>query len=128
MTMSNTYTTKIVDSSRELTPVERVKYKNISDVIKLDELLRNEGFITIKVKDYYTLEIHNERTENTDYLIYVIIDDEDNRYTTSSESFWNSFSEIAEELYGTEYEWFLKIYTIDSKNYQGRKFITCCVV
>ena len=76
----------------------------------------------------FTLSIHNEKSDNVDYENYVIIDKNGDKYVTGSASFWSSFMDIYNEMQGEEEAWSIKAYKLDSKNYKGKKFLTCSII
>lgn len=121
------YEVKILDSSMELSPKQRIAMKDTSNAIKLDEATETDS-VVIKPTGWVILGIHNEKSENKDYEVYLIVDDSNNKYITGSESFFTSFIDIYNEMEGEEEEWLLNIYKLDSKNYKGKKFITCSII
>lgn len=121
------YTVAIKESSRELTAIQRIAMKNTSDAFKLD-IVCDENAVVITPVDYAVLSIHNEKSDNVDYENYVIIDKSGDRYVTGSASFWNSFKDIYDEMLGEDEEWSIKAYKLDSKNYKGKKFLTCSII
>lgn len=121
------YSTRIIEASKELSKKETVMMKDTSDCIKLDEALK-DGAITFKPSYYVVVEVHNDKSDNKDYQVYVVADELGNKYVTSSESFFTSFKDIYNEMVGSEEEWLLKVYKLDSKNYNGRQFITCSII
>lgn len=121
------YSVEIVQCSTELSHKERVKIKDTTDAIKLDEVTQEQEVI-IKPAMYAVLAIHNEKSENGDYNVYVVVDEDGTKYTTGSESFWTSFMNIYEEMRDeTGEEWAVKAYRVPSKNYKGKDFITCSI-
>mgnify|MGYP001427248262 CR=1 FL=1 len=121
------YATRIIEASKELSKKESVMLKDMSDCIKLDEVLK-DGAITFKPEYYAVVGIHNEKSDNKDYQVYVVVDETGNKYSTSSESFFTSFKDIFSDMCETDEEWALKVYKLDSKNYNGRQFITCSII
>ena len=124
------YNVTIKESSYVLSSLEKIMVKDLSDAVKLDARTQ-EGELIIEPMSWVVLDIHNEKSETVDYSVYVIIDSTGARYYTGSESFWNSFRDIFDELDGDESakgDWALKIYRLPSKNRQGKDFITCSVV
>ena len=121
------YSVEIKETSRELTAKQRIALKDISDAIKLD-IACDEDAIIIEPVDYVVLAIHNEKSDNKDYENYVIIDKNGDKYVTGSASFWNSFIDIYTEMQGEEEAWSIKAYKLDSKNYNGKKFLTCSII
>lgn len=121
------YSTRIIEASKELSKKETVMLKDTSDCIKLDEALK-DGAITFKPSYYAVVEVHNEKSDNKDYRVYVVADEVGNKYVTSSDSFFESFKDIYSDMYGSDEDWLLKVYKLDSKNYTGRQFITCSII
>ena len=120
------YSVRIAEVSRELSAKERIKLKDTSDAIKLDTACEEEAII-IEPVDYAVLAIHNEKSDNVDYENYVIIDKNGDKYVTGSASFWSSFIDIYDEMQGEDEAWSIKAYKLDSKNYKGKKFLTCSI-
>ena len=118
------YEVTIKEASMELTAKERIRLKDTTNAIKLDTATE-EAPITITPKAFAILSIHNEKSDNVDYLNYIIVDKDGNKYVTGSESFWSSFKSIWDEMENEPEEWELEIYKLDSKNYKGKKFLTC---
>ena len=118
------YEVTIKEASMELTAKERIRLKDTSNAIKLDTAT-DEAPLTISPKAFAILSIHNEKSDNVDYLNYIIVDKDGNKYVTGSESFWSSFKSIWDEMETEAEEWELEIYKLDSKNYKGKKFLTC---
>lgn len=123
---NSNYKATISFCSKDLDARERIRTKDVSDAIKLDAATQDVPFIEIDVAYYAVLDIHNEKSDSTDYKNYIIIDKEGKKYVTGSESFYKSFIDIVEELADDGIEEFtIKVYRHDSKNYAGKQFITC---
>lgn len=120
------YSVKVKEANRELTAIERLKIKDASNAIKLDEAL-NAGPIVIAPTLWAVLDVHNEKSDNKDYEMFVVVADDGTKYVTGSASFWNSFIDIVSELTGEVDAFNISIYKVDSKNYKGKQFITCSV-
>ena len=118
------YEVTIKEASMELSAKERIRLKDTTNAIKLDTATDN-ATITITPKAFAILSIHNEKSDNVDYLNYIIVDKDGHKYVTGSESFWSSFKSIWDEMETEAEEWELEIYKLDSKNYKGKKFLTC---
>lgn len=121
------YSVEVVETSKELSPKERVQLKDTSDTLKIESMIKTEPLI-ISVAWYAVLEIHNEKSDSVDYTNYIIVDAEGRRYRTGSQTFFNAFKMIADEMIGIEEDWKLKIYELPSKNREGKTFITCSVI
>lgn len=124
---SANYQVVISETSKELSAKERIAIKDTSDAIKLDTVCE-DGAVIFTPAAYAILSVHNEKSDNIDYENYVIIDSENNKYVTSSQSFFDSFKNIWDEMVGEDEDWQLKCYKLDSKNYTGKKFLTCSIV
>lgn len=121
------FSVTIVESSKELTPKERVKYKDTSDGIKLDEAT-NDNAVVIDVDFFLVLDVHNENSkQEKDYRKYVLVDKNGEKYVTGSQSFWRAFEDIYDEMSDVNEPWQIKVYKQDSKNYQGKQFMTCSI-
>ena len=121
------YSTRIIEASKELSKKETVMLKDTSDCIKLDEALK-DGAITFNPSYYAVVEVHNEKSDNKDYRVYVVADEDGNKYVTSSDSFFDSFKDIYSDMRESDEDWMLKVHKLDSKNYTGRQFITCSII
>lgn len=121
------FTVEIKECSKELTARERIRIKDISNAVKLDEACNNDKVVITPV-DYAILSIHNDTSDNPDYTNYIIIDANGTKYVTGSPSFWNAFTEIWNEMSGEPEAYSIECYKLDSKNYKGKKFITCSII
>jgi hypothetical protein len=121
------YSVEIKETSIELTAKQRIVLKDTSDAIKLDTIC-DENAVIIEPVGYAVLSIHNEKSDNVDYENYVVIDKNGDKYVTGSPSFWTSFMDIYSEMQGEEEAWSIKVYKLDSKNYKGKKFLTCSII
>ena len=125
-TATANYKATISFCSKELDARERIRTKDVSDAIKLDQATQDVPSIDIDVAYYAVLDIHNEKSDSTDYKNYLVVDKEGKKYVTGSESFYKSFIDIVEELADDGITDFtIKVYRHDSKNYAGKQFITC---
>lgn len=121
------YLVEIKETSRELTAKQRIALKDTSNALKLDTIC-DENAVIIDPVDYAVLSIHNEKSDNVDYENYVIIDKNGDKYVTGSPSFWSTFMGIYSEMKNEEEEWSIKVYKLDSKNYKGKKFLSCSII
>ena len=127
------YNATIAETSRELTPKERVMYKDLGNAIKLNDLAEGaqttgDKAIITNVKDYAVVAIHNEASEDVDYNNYLIVDGAGNKYYTGSTPFWNSFKSIWNEMHDSCEEWGIQLNLIPSKNFAGKTVITCSLI
>lgn len=123
------YEAKVVEVyGAELTAKERIMFKDFSNMIPLNEECDESAFI-IKPVCCAKVEVHNEKSENKDYSVYVVKDENGALYYTSSETFYRSYTDLLEELETdgiTDFE--IKVYKKESKNYKGKGFITCSLI
>lgn len=127
------YSATVIEASRELTPREKVKYKDTSDCVKLDEALSGEqgNYLVITPIMFVIVEVNNEKSEQKTYSQYIIEDEDGTKYITGSDSFFDTFSDIWSDMTDEDGNsidgepWQLKIFKKDSKNYKGKQFITC---
>lgn len=120
------YSVSIRFSNKELTAREKIRFKDTTASASLDEVVQVGSPLVITPNNYAILDIHNEKSDNKDYVKYVIEDSEGNLFTTGSESFFTTFVDIHTDMEGEEYQ--LEIYKRPSKNYSGKYFITCTIV
>ena len=125
--MDRNYSVTIKETSKELTAKERIAIKDTSAMTKIDSITQ-EGYAIIKPTGWAVLGIHNEKAQpDKDYDNFVIMSDDD-MYVTGSESFWNSFRDIYDEMENEDEDWAIKMYRLPSKNRQGKDFLTCSIV
>lgn len=123
------YSTQIVETSKELTKKERIKLKEMNGGESLDMLTMNDNSIEINPDYYAVIKVHNEKSKgDKDYTKYVVVDKDGTVYITGSNSFWESFKNIAEEMDGDDDDYSIKVFSKPSKNYQGKSFITCSII
>ena len=118
---------KIREASKQLTAKERVKFKDTTNAVQLDEATKDKS-LRIAPDFYVILDIHNDHSEDKDYVKYVIVSKEGTKYVTGSESFFSSFKAIVDEMGGTDEEYEVEVYRLPSKNYKGKEFLTCSIV
>lgn len=121
------YSVNIREVSRTITAKERVMLKDTTNAVSLDEATQSEKVIINP--DYYAiLDVHNEKSEDKDYVKYLIVDKSGTKFVTGSKSFFTSFKSIMDEMEGCDEEFSIEVYRMPSKNYKGKEFITCSIV
>lgn len=128
----NGYKATVRECSKELTAKERIILKDTSNAESLDILTQEANFngkkVLINVDYYATLEIHNEKSDNKDYINFIVVDKDGKKYVTGSQSFISSFTDIVEEMTEAgETDITIEVYRKESKNYKGKDFITCSI-
>ena len=123
------YSTEINFTSRELSPKEKVMIKDLTNAMPLDKAVEGTDSFAISPDYYAILSIHNDKAKgDKDYTVCIIVDTTGNKYKTGSESFINAFKDIMSEIGEVDEEWELSVYGLPSKNYSGKKFLTCSVI
>lgn len=125
---NNTFSATITETSKELTAYERVKFKDTSNALKIDDLTQEKEKVVIAPAGYVVLSIHNEKSDTPNYENYIIFDHEGTKYVTGSQSFWNSFISIWEDMEGFNEQWEIELLRKPSNNFKGKDFITCALV
>ena len=124
------YEVTIRESSKELTPKERIKIKDLSKSQNLDALTQSEDSVIIDYDYHVILDIHNEKSKDRpDYQNVVVVDKAGNKFNTGSNSFITALEEIIDEMADAGEENIqIEVYRKPSKNYKGKDFITCSVI
>lgn len=122
-----TYSVKIIASSHELTPKEKLRCKDTSAAIRIDTATENDDLIISPI-GFAVIEIHNEKSkDHKDYNNYLIFGNDGTTYVTGSTSFWRSFKDIYDEMQDSNEPWGIVCTRRTSKNYPGKFFLTCYV-
>ena len=132
-TATEKYTATIRESSKELTPKERVMYKDFSNGVSMVDFVhaqREAGEkATIDFADYVIIDVHNPKADdNKDYTVYLLTDKNGNKFYTSSEAFWSAFSNIYEEMQESDEAWGVELVLIPSNKYKGKEILTCSLI
>lgn len=124
------YKVEIAHSTKELTVREKIRIKDLSNAIQLDDATQKEGNVVIDFDYYVILKVHNEFSkDDKDYNKFVIVDKGGNKFVTGSESFMTSLEGIVDEMADAgETDFEIEVYRKDSKNYTGKQFLTCTIV
>ena len=109
---------------------EKIKLKDLSNSINLDNATQAEGKVVINYDYHVLLNIHNEKSKDRkDYQNVVVVDKDGTKYNTGSESFLTTLEDITGEMLSAgEEDFSIEVYRKDSKNYKGKQFITCSVL
>lgn len=127
------YSATITESSRELTARERIMYKDTQNAVSLLDMateatVQGSKAIITNVKDFIKVNIHNEKSEDKDYMNFIVVDGDGEKYVTGSQSFVNAFMDIYEEMKGETEPWGIQLNLLDSKNYKGKHILTCSLI
>lgn len=116
-------------SFNELSKKAKMLLCDMAGASKIDEILNNVDELTFKPAGYAVLEVHNDRSRgDKDYVKYLYIDADDNRYVSGSESLFTSFKYYFDEMQGETEDWAIAVTKQPSKNYSGKDFYTCYLV
>lgn len=131
-TKASNYSAAIIESSREFTAKERVMFKDLGNAESMIDFakaaIEQGAKATIDVADFAVIAVHNEATEDVDYTNYLIIDKNGNKYYTGSQSLWNSFMNIYNEMKDSDEDWGIELNLLPSKNYKGKEILTCSLI
>lgn len=124
------YKVTIKESSfAEMSKKERMLLCDMAGASKIDEILATIDEVTFKPTAYAVLEVHNDRSRgDKDYVKYLYIDSDGNRYVSGSESLFTSFKYYFDEMQGETEDWAIAVTKQPSKNYTGKDFYTCYLV
>lgn len=129
--MSNTnYKATINEGSKEFTVREKIKLKDLTTASAIDKVVEPEKSLVIEPDFYAWVDIHNEKLpeHEQDYKTLVIVDKGGAKYFTGSSSAITSFTDIFDEMEDTDEPFEVEFIKKESKNYNGKFFITCSLV
>ena len=121
------YNVTIVKASKELSHKERVRMKDTTNALSLDEVTQ-DGPVLIDLDFYAVLNVHNEKSESINYTVCILVDKAGTKYRTGSPSFLTALDEIMVDMADCDEPWQLEVSRRPSKNYKGKEFLTCSVV
>lgn len=131
---TSNYESSITFSSRDLSPIEKIKLKDLTATVALDDELKSipEHKLTFTPELVVVVSVHNPKAKsNTDYDTLVFTDSETGvRYRTSSTSFKLAVLDIMNDLIAADINPNtvpLVAYTRPSKNFTGKDFLTCAI-
>lgn len=123
------FTSKVVESNKELTKKEQVKLKSLDDCVSLDSVVTSHDDSLLIDVDYYALiEVHNENSKkDKDYSKLIVVDKNGTKYITGSAPFISAFRDIMNDMADSDEEWQLKCFRRPSQNYVDRDFFSCTI-
>lgn len=127
------YRVTVAESSKELTVKEKIQMKDTTSAKSLDQLTleaqQSGNKVIIDVDFWCKLDIYNEKSDDKNYINFIVVDKGGNKYVTGSNSFITSFLNMATEmLEAGEDDFKIEVYRVQSKNYKGKDFITCSIL
>ena len=122
------YSAQVVNASKELTGRQMVALRNFSDMLQLNDLTK-ENDVIIDIDYVACVKVHNEKSDNKDYMKYVFVDNDGTKYITGSEPMYREYTDIKETLEagGDTDPISIKVMRKASKNNQN-DFLTCILV
>ena len=87
------YSAKIVNASKELSVRDKIKIKDLTNSVGLDEAVTDDVPLMVTPSLWAELAIHNEKSKDKDYKKYILVDAAGTKYATGSESFWSAFND-----------------------------------
>lgn len=134
ITNNETYESTITFTTRELNPIEKIKLKDLTATVALDDELKSipDHKLTFTPELIVIVSVHNPKAKsNLDYETLVFTDSETGvRYRTSSMSFKSAVLDIVHDLILENINPNtvpLVAYTRPSKNFTGKDFLTCTI-
>ena len=118
-TNNEEYSSTIIESLKELTGKEKVRFKDLTASKKIDEEVTETQSLKIALDNYIILSVHNPKAEQIDYNVVIVVDKDGNSYYTSSTTFERALKEAE--------EWGIEVVKKPSSNYKGKFFLTCTV-
>lgn len=122
---------EIKEASRELSKKEQLMLTDTTAAYKLEELTKGEEPVEFKPVMWAVLAVHNDKSmdpEKRDYEQYVVMDADGDKYITGSNTFYQSFRKIFDEMENSDEDWSIRALRKPSKNFQGRDFLTCALI
>ena len=119
------YKAEITFATKELDKREKIKLKDLTNAIKLDEATRDKE-IEIEVDMFAEIHVDNDNSPDKEYVKYVVVDTDGTKYVTGSENFYTTLKDIWDEMDGEKFV--ISVYQTPSKKYQGKFFISCSLV
>lgn len=116
-------------TSKELNARERIQLKDRSNAINIGTALKESDTPLIIDIDYYAvLHVEIPEKEEDSFDSYIFVDKNGTKYTTSSPSLWNAFTQIKDELLAdgiTDFQ--IECYKAPCQNRQG-EYLACRLV
>lgn len=123
--MEREYQAKVVAViGKELTKKEMFSVSRFSRCKDVASLLSEQEVIVKEVQTVAIVEVHNEKSENTDYKKMVVIGSDGSRYVTGSETAMREMMDIMDYMAEYDEAFDVQFVTRPSNNFKDRDFIT----
>lgn len=133
-TNERNYKAEVTYSTRELTAREKIKFKDTTSAIALDDVVTVDKPIELTIDTVVKISVENGAIKSDDgkdkeYDVLVFTTDNGDVYKTSSPSFETSIIDIFDELQelNDTDPVTVRIFKKPSKNFNG-EFITCSLI
>ena len=98
------FTVTITESSREFKGKEALKLKDIGNAIRLNSAINDaeDNKVVFTPEAWAVLHIENDNAkegQDKEYINYIVIDTDGNKYITGSESFFTSLKDILDVVF-----------------------------
>lgn len=122
------YSARVVSATTDLTGRQMVALRNFSDMVQLNDITK-EGDVIIDLDCVVCVKVHNEKSDNKDYMKYIFVDRDGTKYITGSEPLYREYTDIEDALKdaGDTEPISIKVMRKQSKNNQN-DFLTCILV
>lgn len=133
-TNDRNYKAEITYSTRDLSAREKIKFKDTTNAIPLDDVVTLDKPIELTIDTVVEILVENgaikgDDNKDKEYIVVVFTTDNGDVYKTSSPSFESSIIDIFDELQelNDTDPVTVRIYKRPSKNFNG-EFITCSLI
>lgn len=123
--MERDYQAKVTEViGKELTKKEMFSVSRFNRCEDVSSLISEQEVIVKDVQTVAIVEVHNEKSDNTDYKKMVVIGADGSRYLTGSETAIREMMDIMEYMEGDNEPFDVQFVTRPSNNFKDRDFIT----
>lgn len=123
--MEREYQAKVTEViGKELTKKEMFSVSRFNRCKDVASLLSEQEVIVKEVQTVAIVEVHNEKSDNTDYKKMVVIGADGGRYVTGSETAMREMMDIMDYMAEYDEAFDVQFVTRPSNNFKDRDFIT----
>lgn len=123
--MEREYQAKVTEViGKELTKKEMFSVSRFNRCEDVSSLLNEQEVIVKEVQTVAIVEVHNEKSDNTDYKKMVVIGADGSRYLTGSETAMREMLDIMDYMEEYDEAFDVQFVTRPSNNFKDRDFIT----
>ena len=123
--MEREYQAKVTEvNGKELTKKEMFSVSRFNRCVDVSSLIGEQEVIVKDVQTVAIVEVHNEKSDNTDYKKMVVIGADGSRYLTGSETAIREMMDIMDYMEDDNEPFDVQFVTRPSNNFKDRDFIT----